>query len=112
MGTMARPKGRDEWEPFILLMNGEVNRNETPLFDYAQGNLQGTRDKDIQYAKNNEIIKLKKKHGRIIKGEIPKMAKKELTHQAGPDCHEIANFSASAASFLACLYVCLGQQRT
>lgn len=61
MGTMARPKGGDEWEPFILLMNRKVNRNETPLFDCAQGNLQGTSDKHAQYTKNNKILNLKKK---------------------------------------------------
>lgn len=50
----------DEWETFILLMNRKVNRNEAPLFDYAQGNLQGTNDKPAQYTKNNKILKIKK----------------------------------------------------
>lgn len=62
---MARPErggGGDEWEPFILLMNRKVNWNEAPLFDYAQGDLQGTNDKHAQYTKNNKILKIKKKN--------------------------------------------------
>lgn len=62
LGTMARPERGGEWEPFILLMNRKVNRNEVPLFDYAQGDLQSTNDKHAQYTKNNKILKINKKH--------------------------------------------------